>query len=224
MLDIRKLAFQNRGNRLQQLSNLRGVDTIALKRASVIHDRILVWKVENKDRAELRPILDLHENDLFPTPLGLARRMIEKLKVTKGDDVLEPSAGTGNIIQAIQETGAVPFYIEINPSLHFRLRQLGYEGSCADFLTCGEIPFEFIAMNPPFSNGKDIQHVQHAWNIMPKGQIVAIVGSSSITIERHRAFQYFVKENSISEPEFLPHGTFRESGTNVSTYLLHLGK
>jgi len=53
---------------------------------------------------------------LFPTPPAIAARMIELAGIQEGDRVLEPSAGTGNILRAID----VPAHIvavEINRAL-----------------------------------------------------------------------------------------------------------
>jgi len=62
---------------------------------------------------------------LFPTPPELAARMADEADLQPGSDVLEPSAGTGNICKAITdaEPTAKVFAVEINHSLCERLSQ-----------------------------------------------------------------------------------------------------
>jgi predicted RNA methylase len=88
---------------------------------------------------------------LFPTPPDLARRMADEAGLLAGKSVLEPSAGTGNLIRAIQNN-ATGFdcnlrvcAVEINPTLAEGLKAqrnrtlYANEGNfavvCADFLT-----------------------------------------------------------------------------------------
>ncbi len=110
---------------------------------------------------------------LFPTPPELAARMVELADIEPGHRVLEPSAGTGNLLGAMggqmfahnPERGAV-VAVEINPRLAERLKtEFPLTTTHAqDFLTCnGNLgTFDRIVMNPPFQNGADIKHIEHA--------------------------------------------------------------
>lgn len=173
--------------------------------------------------------------NLFPTPPDLAKRMVE-LAFERGGwgvqvcaemnercRILEPSAGTGNIVRAIQEANKSPMAascevhaVEINPRLADGLRPLlGDDLRCGDFLSFnGELgKFDKIVMNPPFDHGSDIKHVEHAKAMLnPGGRLVAIVANGP----RQRE----ALEPLCTSWEDLPAGTFSESGTNVNTALI----
>lgn len=156
---------------------------------------------------------------LFPTPVDLAARMVEMAEVEPGMAVLEPSAGTGRLIDAILAECADVSLVayEINRPLADRL-QVAYPMLSildTDFLECGENldTWDRIIMNPPFVNGADIKHIKHAFGMLrPGGRLVAICAGGP----RQEAA---LKPLSDSwEP--LPSGTFEESGTGVNTVLL----
>ena len=149
---------------------------------------------------------------LFPTPPDVARRVIELADIRPGDRVLEPSAGTGALLAAIEELapdcGAV-LAVELNAALADRLRAahpltVVYT---ADFLTWApDAPVDRIAMNPPFNNGSDIEHIQHARRFLkPGGRLVAICANGP----RQQAQLRPDAETWIE----LPAGTF--TGTNA---------
>jgi len=126
---------------------------------------------------------------LFPTPATLAARMVELADIEPGQQVLEPSAGTGvlcDAIQAAQPTAQV-FAVEINHRLcellsqHINPAPDARQGICrnvlqGDFLECDGLgTFDRIVMNPPFADGADIQHITHALRLLsPGGRIVAL--------------------------------------------------
>ena len=109
---------------------------------------------------------------LFPTPPALARRMVELADVQPGHRVLEPSAGTGRLLQALPP-GCDVTAVEINTTL---ARQIN--ARCADFLSLSPAdigPFHRIVMNPPFANAQDIRHILHARQFLaPGGALVAL--------------------------------------------------
>ena len=128
---------------------------------------------------------------LFPTPPDLARRMAQEADVI-GRRVLEPSAGTGNLVSAIANA-ATGFdcvrvcAVEVNRALVAelearRLKTLyandsNYQIVAGDFLEQGDElgKFDRVVMNPPFANGADIQHIQHALKFLkPDGRLVAL--------------------------------------------------
>lgn len=129
---------------------------------------------------------------LFPTAPDVARQLVDAADVQPGQRVLEPSAGTGNLIRAIVNrfTGAdcgIIVAVEINPQLVNVLREfrnkLVYANEnnldirCADFLTCnGDLgKFHRIVMNPPFKDAADIKHILHARTLLkPNGRLAAI--------------------------------------------------
>jgi phospholipid N-methyltransferase len=115
--------------------------------------------------------------NLFPTPPEVARRVVELADIQPGQRVLEPSAGTGSLLEALPDTPTVA--VEINGQLAEALQRrfTGAEVHRGDFLTMnGELgTFDRIVMNPPFDHGSDIEHVRHAYaKLKPGGRLVAI--------------------------------------------------
>jgi len=143
--------------------------------------------------------------------------MVELASIDHGNRVLEPSAGTGAILDALPgvdvcETTAV----EIDAAI-VRGVLTAHEGVhklvCADFLEWpGELAkFDRIIMNPPFNGGADIKHIEHARTLLkPGGRIVALCANGPRQNEKLKPLADFWEE--------LPAGTF--AGTQVRAALL----
>lgn len=155
---------------------------------------------------------------LFPTPAALAERMADLAELTAGDTVLEPSAGTGNIVKAIRSRGIFRDHctaVEINRQLAEMLTAHTGKVVCADFLACnGDLgTFDRILMNPPFERGEDIKHIKHALTMLnPMGRLVAICANGP---RQREALQPLAATWIDLEPR-----TFKESGTDVNTALI----
>ena len=111
----------------------------------------------------------IFNKDFFPTPIEVVKRM------TVGIDffdkfVLEPSAGSGNILNYLNEQGAKTIACEKSEQLQIITKEKCSKFLKDDFLevTRDEISHvEYIIMNPPFS--ADDKHILHAWDIAPDG-------------------------------------------------------
>ena len=161
---------------------------------------------------------------LFPTPPHIVSLMIDYADIDLCHSVLEPSAGTGCIVEALINYGLAWQQIaiaEINPSLCLALSDKYRRVFPGDFL--GRVSWELggdfdrILMNPPFKNGDDIKHITHALTMLKSGgRLVAICANGS----RQQA-----KLKPLSTHwEDLPPNTFKEQGTNVNTALLVIDK
>jgi protein-L-isoaspartate O-methyltransferase len=160
---------------------------------------------------------------LFPTPPSLADRMVELANIQPGQRVLEPSAGTGRIIDAIRRKahGYAITAVELNCNLAHRLRMVDCVDDThqADFLECnGNLgQFERILMNPPFANADDIKHITHALTMLkPGGRLVAICANGPRQQDKLRP----IVEDMRGTWEELPPDTFTSAGTSVRTVLL----
>jgi SAM-dependent methyltransferase len=70
--------------------------------------------------------------------------------------------------------------------------------------------FDRIIMNPPFANGADIRHIEHAArSLKPGGRLVSICSAGPRQIERLKP--------GATEWIDLADGTFKDSGTGVRT-------
>lgn len=157
---------------------------------------------------------------LFPTPPDVAARVVELAEIEPGMNVLEPSAGTGNLIRAMLDLGASIYAVEINSELSRVLRDVVecrdlVDVRCADFLSLnGELgKFDRIVMNPPFRNGEDIRHIEHAKRFLaPGGRLVSVCADGPRQREK-------LMEDATAWID-LPAGSFTESGTEVSTAIV----
>jgi 16S rRNA G1207 methylase RsmC len=122
--------------------------------------------------------------NLFPTPPDVARQVVELAEIGPGMEVLEPSAGTGSLIAAIREAEptATVTTLELVGTLAVRLQRTFAQNvtvRAQDFLgiPTGGV-FDRIVMNPPFDNGADIKHVEHARQFLAEGgRLVAIMAN-----------------------------------------------
>lgn len=79
--------------------------------------------------------------------------------------------------------------------------------------------YDRIIMNPPFSDGRDIQHVMHAYDLLkPGGRLVAIVGEGAFSnsLKRSEAFREWLEQRGGSD-ERLAEGTFADAGLPTNT-------
>lgn len=79
--------------------------------------------------------------------------------------------------------------------------------------------YDRIIMNPPFSDGRDIQHVMHAYSLLrPGGRIVAIMGEGAFFQSNKRAegFREWLEERGATN-EKLPDGSFMDPSLPVNT-------
>jgi len=164
-----------------------------------------------------------HAPQFYPTPHTIARVMVERLGLEPGARVLEPSAGSGNLVQAIFSVcpSAEVCAVEINYQLSASLERFDHcYRVTADFLeTMPEDfkPFDAVVMNPPFSKGSDIAHILHALGFLKPGGLLVALCAGGL---RQRE-----KLQPIAESwEDLPPGTFAEAGTGVNVALLTIIK
>jgi predicted RNA methylase len=172
----------------------------------------------------------------FYTPDDLADRLVSYANswTQKWPDpspfILEPSVGGGALVRAIfrgtpfcrvvgydvDEVAIKKLEEEKNPYLTLMVK---------DFLSIEPAPhFDQVVMNPPFAKGQDVDHVLHAIEFLkPGGVLASIMAGNAATKEdkRHRAFRSVLScEMNGWDCQEVPAGTFRESGTDVSTLML----
>lgn len=118
--------------------------------------------------------------DLYPTPREVIEQMLQSVDLAD-KVVLEPSAGTGNIVEYVKQSGAREVLAcEIDQSLRKIL-----SGKCHlienDFLklTAEKVSHvDFIIMNPPFL--ADEKHILHAYDIAPAGCVIITLCNESL--------------------------------------------
>lgn len=164
----------------------------------------------------------------FETPGPLAARVVEMARIRPDMMVLEPSCGRGALIKEVfaQQPGTRIHGVEIQLDNAIRCRLLGAEVEQADFLQVVAAPCDRVVMNPPFARQADIDHVQHAFEMLrPGGRLVSIMSAGVKFRENQKtvAFRALLEQND-GEIIDLPPGSFAESGTGVNTVIVTLDK
>jgi len=126
--------------------------------------------------------------DFYPTPPEVAATMLDQLDL-RGRVVVEPSAGSGNLVTEALARGAEEVLtVEPEPKLRAILAAIPSSRLISnDWLTVTPDQIshaDLIVMNPPFS--RDEAHILHAWEVAPPGcEIVSLCNWS--TIEGYRS-------------------------------------
>lgn len=169
----------------------------------------------------------------FPTPRPLIDQMLREADIQPGESVLEPSAGKGDILDAIRETApeANAVGIEQSASLAEIANLKGNDVQQGDFLETRPMSApDKVVMNPPFEKGQDIDHVRHAFEIVkPGGRVVAIMSEGVFfrSGKKETAFREWLEEvggTSVRIPSgaFTGAGAFRQTG--VATRMVTIDK
>lgn len=150
------------------------------------------------ERKRLNAIQEMEEKirfspipGFFPTPKAVIDEMIQHALLFDTARVLEPSAGKGDICEAIRDRGCTNITaIELVPDLAAICEKKGFKTFNADFLVesapvpgciAGSIApllFDRILMNPPFEALADTEHVRRAYEwLKPDGILVSVMGA-----------------------------------------------
>jgi hypothetical protein len=129
--------------------------------------------------------------DFYPTPRALIDEMLTGIDYDKLGAVLEPSAGKGNIIDALKEKARIHSYrcrendidldaVEFSEDLQHVLRGKGVRVVHDDFLTYHTYKrYSLIVMNPPFSTGD--KHLLKALDMMSAGgRVVCLLNAETL--------------------------------------------
>lgn len=181
----------------------------------------------------------------FPTPPAVCRMIIDKLielGTNESQLILEPSAGAGHIADAIRDRWpkARLGCIEYNHSLYGILIEKGHAAQGVDFLAwanaCPE-RFQRIAMNPPFERDQWAAHVRKAFSLLAVGgSIVAVLPANALSKRAASIGTKGVIANFLDwihaaestgvlllgKEQRIPDGSFKESGSMVSTILIEI--
>jgi hypothetical protein len=131
----------------------------------------------------------MFDKEFYPTPSRLLEEILQGYDFS-GCNVLEPSAGKGDILDYILEHKTnyrqskdylkKRFYcIEKNKELQFILKEKGYKLIDEDFLNHNsDYIYDYIIMNPPFSNGDE--HLLKAWEISKGAEVICILNAETV--------------------------------------------
>ena len=165
----------------------------------------------------------------FPTPKNVTEILLSESDIEEGQTILEPSAGSGSIADQIKSNynNVELFVIEYNNTLCEMLEMKGHNLIGRDFLEYNNgRRFDRIVMNPPFENGQDIDHVQHAFNLLSDdGRLVSVMSAGPFfrSDKKSKAFQEWFELNNGYKVD-LPENSFKESLTGVNACYVVIDK
>lgn len=130
--------------------------------------------------------------DFYPTPETIINKMLCDIDFKMIHSILEPSAGSGNIVEAIKQKEK--FYsstynkisydidcIEIDENLQHILKGKNFRVVYNDFMTYDTMKeYDIIIMNPPFSNG--CKHLLKALDMQKRngGAVVCLLNAETL--------------------------------------------
>jgi predicted RNA methylase len=160
----------------------------------------------------------MFNKNFYPTPDWLVKAMLLPYYQNgelylRGKNILEPSAGKGNIIDFItnntksrgwhHSTPRKIYACEIDGNLQTILQTKSCKIIGSDFLTTPiHRSFDLIVMNPPFDNGA--KHLLKAWEILKDGEIVCLLNEETLKnpyTEERKLLNRIIEENG--EVEYL---------------------
>lgn len=190
------------------------------------HDPVdLLAQISNGEKRNLKK-----EYQFFATPDMLADKLVELAELRETDSILEPSAGQGAIIKAIQRKfpqKEVSCYelMPINQSFLIKMHNVNLLGD--DFLANNSRgSYDRIVANPPFTKNQDIDHINMMWKLLrPGGRMVSMasVHWRHSTNKKEKLFKEWLYEIDAAIID-VPAGTFKESGTTIETVIIVIDK
>ena len=169
------------------------------------------------------------EFQFFATPEKLARILVSHAQVTDEDTILEPSAGQGAIIKAINEVCNVTVdCYELMEQNRKVLNESGLNFNLLgdDFLADHKKYYTTIIANPPFTKNQDIEHLREMYEHLEDGGRVVCITSESWTFGNQKKQVEFREwlETKNYHLFKIESGEFKESGTQVGGRIVVIDK
>lgn len=183
--------------------------------SGIIDDVLLTGEVIDKKK----------EFQFFETPPAIVDQLIRLAEIQPNHKCLEPSAGHGNIAEALCEIVGNDNVICVE--LDFKnvkiLTDKGFSVYGDDFLQYTSfVKYDRIVMNPPFTQQQDISHVEKALSHLRDNGILVSVMSAGVMFRQNKktlSFWERIKRYNFKIIE-LPQGAFKVSGTLVNAIIL----
>jgi type I restriction-modification system DNA methylase subunit len=215
----KEITFPARGVRLRRFSNGNGhlfFEPDALRDINLAlaeyYGEVLADCSEEKPTQQRASTAVSKDLQYYPTPVAVVERVLGRLRIDKGEKVLEPSCGCGRFLDALRKAGADVVGIEVDPGRAAQARAKGHKVLVANFLeTVPTGDFDSVVMNPPFYGRHYAKHVEHALKFLKTGgQLTAILPVTA-------RYDHGLLKGRWDD---LPVGSFSESGTNINTTVL----
>lgn len=183
----------------------------------------------------------MFNESFYPTPASVAKKMLARLTGARlrEANILEPSAGKGDLAEAIMEAMKAGLgygnhrslnpdrirCVEIHPELQATLRGKGFSLVGTDFLNFHpDEKYNLIVMNPPFADGD--KHLLHAWEILEHGDVLCLLNERTLanpsTANRKLLARIITEHGEVEPMGACFSEAFRK--TSVRVCLVHLKK
>jgi len=184
----------------------------------------LLNQIKNGEKRNLKK-----EFQFFSTSEKIADELIYLANLNEHDTILEPSAGQGAIIKAINKAcNVVPDCFELMDVNRFILNKsdLRFNLIGNDFFKHNGKKYSKIIANPPFTKNQDIDHLKEMYECLSSGGILVCITSES-WVKGSQKKQIDFK-NWLDEVEAevidIEKGSFKESGTMVGGKIVVIRK
>ena len=170
------------------------------------------------------------EYQFYATPPAIADWLVELAGIKPDHKILEPSAGQGAIINAINRVLPAQrvYWCELMPVNQTFIRIIPLTCYVDDdyINSCGLSDWDRIIANPPFSKNQDIHHVYKMYaDLKPGGRLVSVVSKHWQNCDNKLETEF---RNWLTEVDAETHeieaGAFKESGTMISSIIIVVNK
>lgn len=151
--------------------------------------------------------------DFYATPIDVVKNILNNIDLNKyGNKVLEPSAGNGNVIKALNEIyhDKNITSIEIRNEEFNNLSNISDKVIIGDFLNTNIEKYDIIIGNPPYSLAKEFV-IKSLHSLNDNGILIFLLRTAFL--ESKSRYQFW-QDNSLSglytlskRPSFTGHGT-----------------
>jgi len=184
----------------------------------------LLAEIANGEKRNLKK-----EFQFFATPEKLADKLVFLADLKQHDTILEPSAGQGAIVKAINKVcDVVPDCFELMDVNTIILNKSGLRFNLIgdDFFNHNGKTYTKILANPPFTKNQDIDHLKEMYKCLSRGgRLVCITSESWVNGSQKKQVEF---KNWLDEIEAevidIEKGAFKESGTMVGGKIVVVNK
>jgi len=171
------------------------------------------------------------EIQLFETPEEIADELVKLANIKDSDKILEPSAGRGRIIKAIQKVyNGIIDYCEINHINRDYLNKIeNIKFITHDFLDMSsdsDFKYNKIIANPPFNKNQDIAHIFRMYDLLNVGGVLVSIASKHWEYCNNKKERYFREWLKNINAKIIPieSGKFKDSGTLIGMNIIIIKK
>jgi len=161
-----------------------------------------------------------NEADFYATPLETVYALLDTYDdIGPGDIILEPSAGNGNIIQALRNRGYKNFIeaVELREDETTNLMNIASEVSICDFLTDynATCKYDVIIGNPPYSLAQEF--IDKSLELLaPGGRLIFLLRTNFLESKKRFAWWQDKTPNGLYVLSKRP--SFTGKGTDATSY------